>query len=162
MVERLFASRRRVDAQRLARRLHSRGRVHCVPEQAVAWHSQTHHAGHHRSWWRHKTTDYSDRMCARSVAVICFIRLPLIVKTNCNRSYCCSSFCQLLCLGKNYVSFFRMYYYKLQIICESNFIKILTNIDISIQYTIYNFHVEYYDFNYLNPEIEDFDTKKKV
>lgn len=28
--------------------------------------------------------------------------------------------------------------------------------------TIYNFHVEYYDFNYLNPEIEDFDTKKKV
>lgn len=54
-----------------------------------------------------------------------------------------------------------MYYYKLQIICESNFIKILTNIDISIQYTIYNFHVEYYDFNYLNPEIEDFDTKKK-
>lgn len=49
LVERVLAARRDVYLERLAGRLHARGRVHRVAEQAVARHGQTYYTRYHRT-----------------------------------------------------------------------------------------------------------------
>lgn len=50
LVERLFATRRYVYAQRFPVGFHSRRGVHRVTEQAVTWHRKPHDARHHRAY----------------------------------------------------------------------------------------------------------------